>query len=194
LDESTEDREEDPSLGSPAENLPPNASSTEAVWASFVTDFNSHEAAELAAWSAPGGVLLLDNPGAFVRVRLLDSQETVYGLEGSFDGARIKAVELSAAIDGRAIPQPTCDDAEYPVGVFLESTDGAYVEKYINALEEYDLAPPQEVDRLRHAFAAPSGKERFLVADTKHHVKFLFEKTEDGVHLLAIDAIVPCSA
>lgn len=182
----------DPAGTSPAslENAP-----REEIWASFVADFNAHDPKRLERWNAPDGMLLLDNPGAFVRVKNLAGASALHSLEGTYDGARVKTATLPEVLDAGPIPKVQCEDSpEVKSGVFLGDDDGAYLQKFIDALEQYELAPPAEVAKIREVFAKSSGYERFMAADTKQSLKFLFGKKDGNVVLLAVDAVVPCSA
>lgn len=167
----------------------------EEIWASFVADFNAHDPERLERWNAPSGMLLLDNSGAFVRVRHLAGASALHSLEGTYDGARVKTLTLPEALDTGPIPQVQCENTpEVKPGVYLGDGDGSYIQKFIDALQEYELAPPDEVTKIREVFAQNAGFERFMAADTKQSLKFLFGKKGGNIVLLAVDAVVPCSA
>jgi hypothetical protein len=140
-------------------------------------------------------VLLLDNPGAFVRVTRIESAPSLREQPGEFDGARIKKLTFSHVIDAGDVPQADCAKTpEVAFGTFLGETSGERVSKFIEALEQYDLASPEEVGQLRETWASSSGSERFVVSDTKQSVAFYFGVEGSSVVLLAVDAVVPCSA
>lgn len=165
------------------------------VWSRFVADWNGQDAQKLATWSAPQGVLLLDNPGAFVRVTRLADAPALREQPGDFDGARIQKLSFSAALDPGEVPSADCAKTpEVSPGTFLGDTDGQRISKFIEAMGTYDLAPADEVKKLRETWAASSAAKRFVVSDTKQSVAFYFGVSGSKVSLVAVDAVIPCSA
>lgn len=165
------------------------------MWQQFVTDWNSGKPEALDRWSPAQGVLLLDNPGAFVRVRLFDGARALFAQEGGYDGARVQTLKFSKDLTEGSIPRTNCEhDEPLAPGTYLEDSDGARLATVIGAMGEYELAPPEEVARMKAAFEKSSGLTLLTVADTIQSVAFTFAVASQGPVLIAVDAVVPCSA
>ncbi len=162
---------------------------------SFVQAWNEKDRQALSTFSAPSGVLLLDNPGAFRRMQTLPSVESLLDLPGEFDGARIKALSLSEKPEEKPVPEVRCeDDPSVKEGLFLAEAGGDFLLKQLEAELEYELSTKEEVDLKRPVAEAAASAIRFVVADTKHSVKFYFGTVDGAIRLLAVDAVIPCSA
>lgn len=165
------------------------------IWQEFASDWNSKDPARLARWNPPQGVFLLDNPGAFVRVQLRAGVPELLTLPGEYDGARIKSALLSETIDEGPLPQVRCEDAEVlPNGVFLGATDASFLATYVTATREYDLAPQDEAAHLAEVERSYAPFKKFLVHDTRANISFLFALAEGAVVVVAVNAVIPCSA
>lgn len=202
-----------PPLASPAEegNAPPQKSSSGAstvsavslkdraalltVWAEFAKDWNSKDAARLARWNPSEGVLLLDNPGAFIRVERKSGVPELLTLPGEYDGARIKSVHLSEAVDEGPLQKSSCEDPDgLKKGVFLGVTDASFVTTAVKAMDEYDLAPQDQVALLAKVEQTYAVFEKFLVHDTRADVSFVFAVAGEKIVIVAVNAVIPCSA
>jgi hypothetical protein len=165
------------------------------MWSRFVAAFLQGADGALAEWSLGPGLLLLDNPGAFTRVALLSDVPALLHMEGRYDGARVQGLPLVASVTAGSIPQASCEEPSTSrQGTFIGPTDGAFLTVYVDAMEEYELAPAAVVARLREVVAASKDVEKFLVYDTKNEVRFLFGIVDGRAKLLAVDAVIPCSA
>lgn len=164
-------------------------------WEQFVRDFNARKP-ELAEWVPHQGLLVLDNPGAFVRVRGFSSFDALFALPGEFDAARIKSLTLDADVTGAVLPAPVdCEKDEAPQpGVFLGAGSAEYLVERVGALSEYELAPADEVSALEAPARKAADDADFIVHDVGRNVKFVFGEVAGRVKLLAIDMVVPCSA
>lgn len=165
------------------------------VWSQFAEDWNSKDPQRLSRWNAAQGVFLLDNPGAFVRVVLYEGLAQLLALPGEYDGARIKSITLNETVDEGPLPSVSCEDPEgLPPGVFLGATDASFVTTYVEAMEEYQLAPKDEAARLLEVEKGYAGFKKFLVHDTRANVSFLFAIAQGETVIVAVNAVIPCSA
>ena len=165
------------------------------IWSQFAKDWNSKDPVRLSRWNAPQGVFLLDNPGAFVRVVVYGGLDEILTLPGEYDGARIKSIALSETVDDGPLPSVSCEVPEgLPKGVFLGATDASFLTTYVEAMAEYQLAPQDEVTRLAEVEKDYASFRKFLVTDTRENVSFLFASAQGKVVVVAINAVIPCSA
>lgn len=168
--------------------------SSEQVWLRFVAAWNGSDPAQLAQFRAQSGLIAFDNPGAFVQMRLLQSAADLQTLEGEYDLARLKNVRLSPELEPGEAPAQNCEDDVPTKGTFQAPVDRFRLDVRFRALGEYDLAPPAEISRLEGPTKAASEAARYAIYDLESNVGFLFGIEEGRVVLLAIDAVIPCSA
>jgi hypothetical protein len=168
--------------------------SAESTWQSFVQAWNSGDAGALRPFQARLGLLALDNPGAFVRLRHLSTMAEIRALEGEHDLARLKHVTLRTALQSGDAPKANCETDLRLSGTFVTSVDRFLLEKRFAALQEYQLAREDEIQKLKPSVEAAKSEAQVAVYDLDANVGFLFGKEEGRLVLLAIDAVVPCSA
>jgi hypothetical protein len=181
--------------GVPPNPLPaPSRAEAERVWRDFVSAWNSRDPKKTAPWDPSRGLILIDNPGAFTRLRPTAGIGKLAELEGEFDGARVKIVNLDATLEAAEAPSTDCG-AEIPdQGNFVAAPERVKLKLRWEALSKYELASVEEIQALegpvRHATAAAW----FTVYDIRQNVGFLFGREGARTVLLAIDAVFPCSA
>jgi hypothetical protein len=181
-------------VGSRTELSPGVAPSPAVTWQSFVQAWNSGDAQALRPFQARLGLVALDNPGAFVRLRHLSTMAEIRALEGEHDLARLKHVTLRALLQSGDAPKANCETDVRLSGTFVTQVDRVLVEKRFAALREYQLATEDELKKLEPSVQAAKSEAAFAVYDLDANVGFLFGKEEGRFVLLAIDAVIPCSA
>jgi hypothetical protein len=165
------------------------------VWSEFAKDWNSKDPARLARWNPTEGVLLLDNPGAFIRVERKSGVPELLTLPGNYDGARIKSVLLSETVDEGPLQKSSCEEPDgLKKGVFLGVTDASFVTTAVKAMDEYDLAPQDQVTLLAKVEQTYAAFEKFVVHDTRADVSFVFALAGEKIVIIAVNAVIPCSA
>lgn len=191
----TEDAEEASSGTSPDLNIASASTFPLADYKTFVRAWKAKDRQTLTRFSAKQGVFLLDNMGAFRRMRLVKSVPALLELEGEFDGARIKKLSLSESVEERPVPPSICEGTEAPaLGVFLAGANGEFLKKQLENELEYEIETPAEVEKKRPSAERSAPAIQFIVADTKQSVSLYFGMVEGKFLLLAVDATVPCSA
>jgi len=166
----------------------------ELTWALFVKAWNDHDAALLNDFRSRHGLVLLDNPGAFVRLSRTVGPAEISALEGHFDRARLKSVRLESELHAGEAPESDCTSDAKGQGTYRASPARLRVKERWQALARYELASPLEIEDLRGSVENAEQNARFAVYDLANHVGFLFGQEGANLVLLAIDAVVPCSA
>lgn len=193
---SSDSAESDASKPAVEEPAPANPAdeSAEQVWRRFVVAWNGPDQKQLERFHARNGLIALDNPGAFVQMRLLQSVAELQALEGHYDLARLKGVRLNAELEAGDAPARSCEEDVPNKGTYRAPVDRFLLEPRFRALSEYDIAPPAEVSRLEGPTQAASEAARYAIYDLDSNVGFLFGDEGGRIVLLAIDAVIPCSA
>ena len=185
----------EPSGSQAVDAQPPRASRTPAEeWASFVAAWNTGDAAQLARYEAAQDLLVLDNQGAFVRAQSFISLATFFAQAGEHDAARVPRLRLSSVLTSNAPPVSNCESEVTLSGTFLTGPARAQLTRRVQAVKEYQLAPAEVVERLLPLTQVIEGAAVFAVYDLGQSVGFLFAQNAEGITLVAIDAVVPCSA
>jgi hypothetical protein len=166
----------------------------EALWQAFAQAWNSGDTSELARFRAQSGLLGLDNPGAFVRVRHFSGTEALRALEGEYDLARLKGIVLRPVLASGEAPRPSCETEVRASGTFIAPPERLLLDKRVAALREYQLASKAEMEQMEPAVQAARTEAQWAIYDLDANVGFLFGKEAGRLVLLAIDAVVPCSA
>lgn len=148
----------------------------------------------LAAFRAASELVALDNPGAFVRVRAFGDAGALFALEGEYDLARVKKLRLRAELSPGDAPRPSCEDDTPKKGVFVVPVDRFQLDVRFDALKKYELASDAEVARLETPVHAARKNAQFAIYDLEQNVGFLFGFEGARPVLLALDAVIPCSA
>lgn len=187
------------SARAPGQSSPVSRKTPAEVWTSFASAWNAAadqggSGSELGAFRAEDGLVALDNPGAFVRLRAFDGIEGLFALEGDYDLARLKKVRLRPELTKGDAPVPSCEDDSPAQGVFLVPMRRFQLDLRFGALKQYELASDAEIARLRGPVEAALEKARYAVYDLEHNVGFLFGLEGEKPVLLGVDAVVPCSA
>lgn len=164
------------------------------LWRRFAEAWNAVDAGRLKTFQARGGLIALDNPGAFVRMRLLRGPEDIQRLEGDYDLARLKRVRLKADLAPGEAPKPSCEDDVRLTGTLRAPADRPLLGVRFRALGEYELASPSEIAQLEGPVKTATETARYAVYDLDANVGFLFGAEGDRMVLLALDAVIPCSA
>lgn len=164
------------------------------IWNRFVSAWNGEDEAQLELLRSGDGVLALDNPGAVVRIRHFGGIGELRALEGEHDLARVKRVRLDALLSPGEPPKSKCEEDQALKGTFLAPPDRLMLDERFRALGQHELASNSEIARLQGPVEAARQAARFSVYDLSANVGFLFGEEDGRVVLLAIDAVIPCSA
>ena len=164
------------------------------IWREFASAWNSRDAAALARFDAAEGLLVLDNPGAFVRLRRFANIADLFAQAGPYDGNRVPQLQLQSSYSTEAAPQITCENDVQPQGTFLTETGRAQVAVRYEALTTYELADAKTIEALRPVVDQAQLVRGFAVYDLTQSVGFVFSTQGGRATLVAIDAVVPCSA
>ena len=164
------------------------------MWKEFASAWNARDAAALAQFDAPEGLLVLDNPGAFVRLRSFANIAGLFAEAGPYDGNRVPQLQLPSSYSTDAAPQTTCENDDQPQGTFLAETGRAQVAVRYEALSTYELADAKTIEALRPVVDQAKLVRGFAVYDLTQSVGFIFSTQGGRATLVAIDAVVPCSA
>jgi hypothetical protein len=177
------------------EPVPPFIEATPAAtWARFVEAWNARDKQALETFRSSQGLVLMDNPGAFVRLSRVGSVVEIDALEGHFDRARLKSVRLDAAVSPGDAAENNCAVDAKAEGTFQTLPARLRLKDRWAALTRYQLASDLEVEALRAPVENAEAEGRFAFYDLSDNVGFLFGDEQGHLVLLAIDAVVPCSA
>jgi hypothetical protein len=164
------------------------------MWKECARAWNARDSVALARFNAAQGLLVVDNPGAFVRLRSFTNIADFFAEAGPYDGNRGPQQQFSLSYSTDAAPKVSCEDDVLPQGVFLAETGRAQVADRYKALTTYDLADEKTIEKLRPVVDQAKQVRGFAVYDLKQSVGFLFSTHGGRATLVAIDAVVPCSA
>lgn len=164
------------------------------MWKEFASAWNARDSVALARFNAAQGLLVLDNPGAFVRLRSFTNIAGFFAEAGPYDGNRVPQHQFSLSYSPDAAPKVSCESDVLPQGVFLAETGRAQVADRYKALTTYELADEKTIEKLRPVVDQAKQVRGFAVYDLKQSVGFLFSTHGGRPTLVAIDAVVPCSA
>lgn len=164
------------------------------MWKEFASAWNARDAAALARFSADQGLVVLDNSGAFVRLRRFESIAKFFSQAGPHDGNRVPQLQFAPSPSPDAAPEVSCESDVLPKGTFFAETGRAKVAARYDALTTYQLADAKTVEDLRPVVDQAKLVRGFAVYDLSQSVGFIFSTQGGRVTLVAIDAVVPCSA
>lgn len=187
------------SARAPGQSSPVSRKTPAEVWTSFASAWNAAadqggSGSELGAFRAEDGLVALDNPCAFVRLRAFEGVEGLFALDGEYDLARLKKVRLRPELMRGDAPPPTCEGDPSVKGVFLVPVRRFELDLRFGALRQYELASEEEIARLRGVVDAARAKAHYAVYDLEQNVGFLFGFEGEKPVLLGVDAVIPCSA
>jgi hypothetical protein len=163
-------------------------------WATFVAAWNTGDPAKLVPYTPSQDLLVLDNPGAFVRLTAFSSLSAYFTQPNEHDGARVTKLHLSTALKSETAPTANCESGVALTGSYLTTPARAQLVQRVQALADYKLAPADEVARLNALVQVIEAAAVFAVYDLDQSVGFLFAHNANGMSLVAVDAVVPCSA
>lgn len=164
------------------------------MWKEFASAWNARDSAALARFDAGDGLLVLDNPGASVQLRGFANIASLFAQAGPYDGNRVPQLQFALSYSTDAAPQISCESDVPPQGTFLTETGRAKVADRYKALTTYELADTKSIEALRPVVDQAKLVRGFAVYDLKQSVGFIFSTHAGRPTLVAIDAVVPCSA
>lgn len=164
------------------------------IWREFTARWNAHDPESLASYEPEDGLLLLDNPGAFVRLRSIAGLKELAREASPHDGNRVFALDFSPQLEPGEAPLTTCESDEPLRGTFVTPSDRAKLTLRFQAAIEYELLKSGEAEALRPLVVNVEQKAIFAIYDLNQSVGFVFAKQGSQIKLLAIDAVIPCSA
>lgn len=172
----------------------PTAPAEQTDWERFVEAWNSSDLSALAGFTTDDGLLVLDNPGAFVRVERFASIAALKALPGNFDRARLKEVRLKPSWSSEPLASPDCSELMTQSGVHRAAVERFRLSIRVKGLIDAEVLSKQEGALLVDQAMAIESTARFAVYDLDNNVGFLFGGEGGRLRLLAIDAVIPCSA